>query len=174
MAKTKSNPYIALVCATEDEIKTEYSEIIEGQIIFDTTNKIIYRDEVGRRIAYTGKQVQPSVCQNVDNLVAGGAGKLKFATNHPRGTVFYANDILYEAKVDIKKGDILSDTNSKQTSVMNKVSDLDDKINTKVSELNNKIDTKVGELDNKIGAKISKNQLTFDIVGTDLYITKNY
>ena len=38
MARTKSNPYITLVCATEDEINTEYSEIIEGQIIFDTTN----------------------------------------------------------------------------------------------------------------------------------------
>lgn len=153
MAKTKSNPYITLVCATEDEINTEYSEIIEGQIIFDTTNKIIYRDEVGRRIAYTGKQVQPSVCQNVDNLITGSAGELRFGTDHPQGTVFYANDTLYEAKVNIKKGDVLSDTNSKQTSV--------------IAQINSKVD-------NLKSDKIGKNQLSFELKGSDLYITQNY
>lgn len=153
MAKTKSNPYITLVCATEDEIKTEYSEIIEGQIIFDTTNKIIYRDEVGRRIAYTGKQVQPSVCQITDNVITGSAGELRFGAFHPQGSVFYANDTLYEAKVNIKKGDVLSSSNAKVTDVMSQLT-------SKISIVNNN--------------KISKNQLNFEMKGTDLYITKSY
>lgn len=153
MAKTKSNPYITLVCATEDEINTEYSEIIEGQIIFDMTNKIIYRDEVGRRIAYTGKQVQPSVCQNVDNLITGSAGELRFGANHSQGAVFYANDTLYEAKVNIKKGDVLSNSNAKVTDVMSQLA-------SKVSAVNDD--------------KISKSQLKFEMKGSDLYITKSY
>ena len=153
MARTKSNPYITLVCATEDEINTNYSEIIEGQIIFDMTNKIIYRDEVGRRIAYTGKQVQPSVCQVTDNVITGSAGELRFGTDHPQGTVFYANDTLYEAKVNIKKGDVLSSSNAKVTDVMSQ-------LNSKISTVNND--------------KISKSQLKFEMKGSDLYITKSY
>ena len=149
----KSYPYITLVCATEDEINTNYSEIIEGQIIFDMTNKIIYRDEVGRRIAYTGKQVQPSVCRVTDNVTTDSAGKLKFGADHPQGTVFYANDTLYEAKVNIKKGDVLSSTNAKVTDVMSQ-------LNSKISTVNND--------------KISKSQLKFEMKGTDLYITKSY
>lgn len=153
MARTKSNPYITLVCATEDEINTEYSEIIEGQIIFDMTNKIIYRDEVGRRIAYTGKQVQPSVCRITDNVITGSAGELRFGTDHPQGTVFYANDTLYEAKVNIKKGDVLSNSNAKVTDVMSQLA-------SKVSAINDD--------------KISKSQLKFEMKGSDLYITKSY
>lgn len=62
----KVNSYISLVRATEDEIKKEFSEIIEGQIIFDTTNKTISCDEQGRRIEYTGKETKDAIGVEMD------------------------------------------------------------------------------------------------------------
>ena len=97
--------------------------------------------------------MQPSVCQVTDNVITGSAGELRFGTDHPQGTVFYANDTLYEAKVNIKKGDVLSSSNAKVTDVMSQ-------LNSKISTVNND--------------KISKSQLKFEMKGSDLYITKSY
>ena len=142
MAKTDS--YITLVRATEDEINKEFNEIIEGQIILNTTSKTISCDEQGRRIEYVGKQMQPSICDSVDNTTIAENGDTILNSPHNKNDYFYADNKLYRALTDIKKDDVLSNSTAKNTTVCDELKYLKSITDTKVASIDDSLTSEDG------------------------------
>lgn len=136
------NSYITLVRATEDEIKKDYNDHINGRIIFDKTNKTISVDEKDQRYIYSGKSTSEAFATmlpfNWDEIKTSSAKALKhfgFTRQEDfrslEGKVYLTNDGVLC---------IMKDTRFVKTTV-------EELVNTKY---------------------------TFELKGSDLYITQNF
>lgn len=163
MAKT--NSYISLVRASEDEINKEYNEIIEGQIIFDTTNKTISCDEQGKRIAYVGNTLtKDAIGKELDASYDPSNETYTLHRDYAIGEYFTLDGGLYTVTGGgMVKGRNFAKINFKtQTVPTRKVNLCDELKNLSVS---------TGQLN---GTTIRKSDLQFEMRGEDLYITKSW
>ena len=168
MAKT--NSYISLVRATEDEINKEYNEIIEGQIIFDTTNKTISCDEQGKRVVYVGNILtKGAVGKELDASYDPSNQTYTLRRDYTIGEYFTIDGELYTVTGGgMVKGRSFAKINFKtQTVPTRKVNLCDELKNLSVStgQLNNKITNKV-----KLNGT-AVNSINFELSGTTLTIT---
>lgn len=161
----KNNTYITLVRASADEIAKDYKEIIEGQIIFDTTNKTISCDEAGHRIAYVGNLLtKEAIGKELDASYDSTNDKYTLRRNYNVGEYFTLNGQLYTVSGGgMTKGRTFAGINFKTQSTPTRKVNLCDELKS--------LKTTTGTLS---GTTISKNNFQLEMKGEDLYITKSW
>ena len=163
MAKT--NSYISLVRATEDEINKEYNEIIEGQIIFDITNKTISCDEQGKRVVYVGNILtKGAVGKELDASYDSSNETYTLRRDYTIGEYFTIDGELYTVTGGgMTKGRTFASINFKTQSTPTRKVNLCDELKA--------LNVSTGQLN---GTAVRKSDLQFEMQGEDLYITKSW
>ena len=73
------------------------TQILNGQLLFDETNGIIYMDEASTRIQFGGSN---SLIEQIAYVETGTTA----SRGYPKGTYVFVNNILYKAKTQINSG----------------------------------------------------------------------
>lgn len=161
----KNNSYITLVRASADEIAKDYKEIIEGQIIFDTTNKTISCDEAGNRVTYIGSSLmKDAIGDELDASYDSTKDTYTLRRDYNVGEYFTLNKELYVVSGGgMTKGRTFASINLKTQSTPTRKVNLCDELKA--------LNVSTGQLN---GTAVRKSDLQFEMQGEDLYITKSW
>lgn len=99
-----NNAFITLIRATKDEIEEEYKEIIEGQIILNTTDKTISCDEKNERIVYVGNQVADAITYVLETTYNSETKKYKTKKAYYKGEYVLFEGKLYSVNANVNAG----------------------------------------------------------------------